>query len=109
MDICLADYEAGAVVVVNQVWKLRFRYTGHRSESQKSPSIPHGITTNSQSQILTADCNNHCIHVLDKDGQFLSYIKNVKHPFGLYCDIKNDNLYVAEYSTGDVKVIKYLT
>lgn len=109
MYICLADYEAGAVVVVNQVWKLRFRYTGHRSESQKSLSIPHGITTNSQSQILTADCNNHCIHVLDKDGQFLSYIKNVKHPFGLYCDIKNDNLYVAEYSTGDVKVIKYLT
>lgn len=93
-NICVADWEAGAVVVV------RDRYKGY-------PFLPSGITTNSQGKILTADHNNHCVHILTQYGQFLRYIKNVKHPYGLCVD-NHDNLMVAEHFTGDVKVIKYL-
>ncbi|XP_052677705.1 uncharacterized protein LOC128158786 [Crassostrea angulata] len=108
-DICVADWEAGAVVVVNQDGKLRWRYTGHPSVTKNQPFEPTGITTDSQSHVLTSDYRNHCIHILDQNGQFLRYIDNcdLEAPFGL-CMYNNENLFVCEYSKGNVKKIKYL-
>nr|XP_022301530.1 uncharacterized protein LOC111109626 [Crassostrea virginica] len=106
-DICVADFDAGAVVVVSAAGKLRFRYTAPLSPIRNCFS-PYGITTDSNGNILTVDFINKCIHILDRDGHFLQYLNNysLKEPCGLNVDSR-DNLFVAEFSTGKVKKIKY--
>jgi hypothetical protein len=106
-DICVADSGATAVVVVNRAGKLRFRYTGLIPAPKNRLFCPRGITTDSQSHIITADENNDCVHVIDKDRQFLRYIEcGLNKPVGL-CINSNNNLFVAEWGKEQVKKIKY--
>lgn len=106
-DICVADWKTGTIMVFCAAGKLRFQYPEPPFVTTK-PFQPFGIATDSQSRILIADCNNHRIHILDQDGNFLRYIQNLgsEFPAGLCLDC-NDNLFLAEYYTGIVKKIQY--
>lgn len=106
-DICVSNCEHNVVVVFDIAGQIRFQYNGNPSPEQKG-FWPKGITTDSQSRILIADCCIKCIHILDKDGQFLRFINNCdfKIPYAVCVDTKN-NLFVAERGTGVVKKIQY--
>ncbi|XP_061184951.1 uncharacterized protein LOC133192967 [Saccostrea echinata] len=104
LDICVADYSARAVVVVNNAGELNFMYTGPKYQLFK----PRGITTDSQSHILIADLYNDFLHILDQYGHIVRYIDcRLKEPRGLCVDT-NNNLFVAQKKTTQVKKIKYL-
>lgn len=106
-DICVADNYARAVVVVDHKGKFRFLYTG-RPSSTMGRFEPLGITTDSQGRILTIDIKNQCIHILNVDGHFLCYIytSDLREPYDLCVDTR-DNLFVAEFFTGQVKKIQF--
>ncbi|XP_061169417.1 uncharacterized protein LOC133178720 [Saccostrea echinata] len=107
-DICVTENIHSRVVVVNQAGKLRFRYTGHRSVFPMNRTFdPIGITTDSQSHILVADCKNCCIHILNQDGKFLRFINNcyLTRPWGI-CVNTSDKLFVADGKT--IKKILYI-
>ena len=103
LDICVADIDACAVVVVSAAGKLRFRYTGPPLES----FYPYGITTDSRGNILMSDWENHRIHIIDQHGNFLRFIHNcgLQNPHALCMDSR-DNLFVAEFR-GYVKKLQY--
>lgn len=78
------------------------------STTKNKPFEPLGITTDSQSSVLTTDSDNYCIQILDQDGQILRYIDNcnLMNPYGLCMDF-NDNLFVCDSANGDVMKIIY--
>ena len=106
LDICVADIDARAVVVVSAAGKLRFRYTGTFYLAGKS-FYPVGITTDSQANILTYDHHNG-IHIIDHDGHFLRYIKDFGLPYpNALCVDSRDNLFVTDRFKGEMKKIQY--
>lgn len=105
LDVCVTDSDAGALVVVNQAGILRFIYTGFSTNHRKLWLT--GIATDSQCQILTADLNKKCIHIIDQDGQFIRYIDmELYTPWSLCTDSK-DNLFVTHTDTHVVRKIQY--
>ncbi|XP_062606431.1 uncharacterized protein LOC134268257 [Saccostrea cucullata] len=109
-DICVSDHGTNTVVVVNQAGKFKFTYSNLMSQRKYDTFFPCSIATDSQGHILIADGDNDCIHVIDKDRQFLCYIDNCN--FSGVCGIDvdpSDNVWVGEVDTGRVKVVQYLT
>ncbi|XP_061195981.1 E3 ubiquitin-protein ligase TRIM71-like [Saccostrea echinata] len=106
-DICLS------IDVVNVICTdgvLRFTYTG-KEASLAYPFLPRGICTDILGNILIADENNHGIHVLDKDGKFLSLltipVDDQVNPISVCVDYKND--LCVGCSDGKIRIINYLS
>lgn len=104
-DICLADCDAGAVIVTDKAGKFRFRYAGTISFQKSDKFSPVGIATDSVAQILVSDSLQ--VHIVDKNGQFLRFLDIVcSNPMRLALD-EDDNLYIAD-THGNVKMVNYM-
>ncbi|XP_048740732.2 protein lin-41-like [Ostrea edulis] len=119
-DICVSDQNAGVVVVVNGSGKVRFRYDGKEAMKKASLSFgpfkisrekafdPQMIVTDSMSRIIVADDDNHRLHILDQNGQFLKCFESpeIKHPGAISVD-SSGRLWVSLKAVGEIKVIEY--
>ncbi|XP_056001295.1 E3 ubiquitin-protein ligase TRIM71-like [Ostrea edulis] len=107
-DICASDRKGDIVVVVNKSGRVRFRYDGTPARRKRSFD-PRQIVTDSLSQIIVADYNNACLHILDQNGQFLRCVDKcgLDKPKGLSMDSEG-RLWVVLVYSGEVKVIQYM-
>eukprot|EP00105_Crassostrea_gigas_P043728 XP_019927876.1 PREDICTED: uncharacterized protein LOC105340573 [Crassostrea gigas] len=69
-DVVVSDW-LSAVVVTDRGGRHRFSYTGHPSGSGL---WSRGICTDALSHILVCDDRTNAVHIIDKDGQFLSHL-----------------------------------
>lgn len=109
-DVCVSDVHHNRVTVVDVKGTFKFHYHGKQAAATYPTFYPKGIATNSQANILIADQENNCVHILDPIGQLVSFIStgcSLMEPYCL-CVGSEDELYVGEYHQGKVKKIRYL-
>ncbi|XP_062605152.1 uncharacterized protein LOC134266962 [Saccostrea cucullata] len=105
-DIIVSDIDCDAVVVTELEGRFRFSYTGPPSGFGLRP---WGICTDALSHILVSDYYTSTIHMIDKDGNFLSLIQKdqpeIDRPWGLGYDDTYHLLWVGSWISN--KVCKY--
>lgn len=107
-DIVVSDFssyiEFGVVVVNDFGGRHRFAYTGN---PQGSELKPWGICTDRLSNILVCDGITKAVHMMDKDGKFLSYFrenKEIRTPRSLGYDFTTDRLLVGSMDHNKIYV-----
>lgn len=108
-DIIVSDCGKEAVVVVNKAGQHRFNYTGHHPLYEFHP---RDVCTDELGNILV--CNffgDPGVHLIDRDGQFLTYLKtNNNRSFGYptaVCVDRKHALYVGYSNTRRIDVYQY--
>ncbi|XP_078312213.1 uncharacterized protein LOC111133298 [Crassostrea virginica] len=110
-DVLVSDYYC-AVVVTSGEGVHRFSYTG--PPSGLGLFSPRGICTDVMSHILVSDLNTDTVQMLDRNGQFLSYLLTRRSPgihgppHGLSYDVTNHVLCVGSRYTNTLSVYRYI-
>lgn len=110
-DVVVANfntfYAYGAVVVTDKRGNYRFTYTGHPSGSQL---LMRGICTDPLSHILICDIKTSSVHMLDKDGHFLSHLLTIaEKPCSVSYDVNTNRLWVGMWNNSGVAAFTYIT
>ena len=110
-DVVVSDSVLFAVVVMSSEGVHRFSYTGPSSGSQFQPE---GICTDVFSHILVCDFITHTVQMLDKDGQFLSYVLTRQTPgmefipVSLSYDIYTHIVWVGSLESNRMSKFRYI-
>ncbi|XP_062566310.1 uncharacterized protein LOC134228649, partial [Saccostrea cucullata] len=105
-DIAVSD--VGAVVVTDREGRYRFSYRGHPTQKRLTP---RGICTDALSHILICDEYTSLVHMIDKDGNFLSHSiltqqLDIIAPYCLSYDEKSHFLWIGSLKHNRVSVYK---
>ncbi|XP_078327689.1 uncharacterized protein LOC111117750 isoform X4 [Crassostrea virginica] len=109
-DVLVSDLSRRAVVVTSGEGVHRFSYTGPPSGSRL---WPRGICTDVMSHILVSDSITGTVQMLDRDGQFLSYVFTRQTPgmyyipWGLSYDVTTHAVCVGSHSN-TMSVCRYI-
>ncbi|XP_062605174.1 uncharacterized protein LOC134266966 isoform X2 [Saccostrea cucullata] len=107
-DVIVSDYWRG-VVVTDSRGRHRFSYTGPPSGSGLRP---RGICTDALSHILLCDYNTHTVHIIDKDGNYLTEIVTVQYgidrPYSLSYDDNTRSVWVGSYRHNTVNIYRLI-
>nr|XP_022307784.1 uncharacterized protein LOC111113785 [Crassostrea virginica] len=106
-DVSVSDLNADTVVVVDNTGKVRFRYNGTQARREKSFD-PRDIVTDALSQIIVADINNNCVHILDQNAQFLICVEDCELKYLSGLSVHSEGRLWVGCDKGEIKVIKYL-
>lgn len=108
-DIVVADWTS--VVVTDGGGRHRFIY--NEPQSLFDFLKPNGICTDAFSNILVCDEHSNAVHMIDKDGQFLSYLlirpSGIFYPRCLSYDIYTHRLWVGSEYYKKVCCFRYMT
>lgn len=111
VSLCDCDYNLswdGIVVVTDNEGGHRFTYSGNGYGI-----FPRGICTDVLSHILVCDGLNSSIHILDKDGQFLSYLfirpSGIFSPLSLSYDVTTHRLWIGSENNNTLCVYRFIT
>ncbi|XP_078330238.1 uncharacterized protein LOC144617729 [Crassostrea virginica] len=110
-DVVVSDWDRRAVVVTSGKGVHRFSYTGPPSGSGLTPG---GICTDVMSHILVSDYNTETVQMLDRDGQFLSYVLTRQtpgmdyRPCGLSYDVTTHAVCVGSVNNNTMSVCRYI-
>lgn len=110
-DVVVSDFGHAAIIVTGCRGNHRFSYTGPPSGPKLTP---RGVCTDALSHILVSDYETHTIHMLDKDGRFLSHLltrldDDILQPWGLSYDTKTTFLWVGSAGDNTLCIYRYLT
>ncbi|XP_078320718.1 uncharacterized protein LOC111102736 [Crassostrea virginica] len=111
-DVLVSDLFRDAVVVTSGEGVHRFSYRGPPSGS--GLFYPRGICTDVMSHILVNDGYTDTVQMLDRDGQFLSYVFTRQTPgmdyelSGLSYDVTTHAVYVGLYNKNTMSVCQYI-
>uniref|UniRef100_K1QXL0 Perlucin n=1 Tax=Magallana gigas TaxID=29159 RepID=K1QXL0_MAGGI len=113
-DLVVSDFDCfnmtGAVVVTERGGRHRFSYTGPPTGGGLEP---RGISTDALSHILVCDYKNNTVHIINKNGQFLSHLLREPQEMGilysLSFDINTYRLWVGLIYNNKVYVYRYIT
>lgn len=105
-DIVVSDFDA--VVVTDSDGRYRFTYTGQTLESGIQTE---GICANSLFHILICDTKSKTVHIIDKDGKYLSNLimdkLGIFAPHSLGYNATNDTLWVGSKNRDWLCVYSY--
>jgi hypothetical protein len=99
------------VLVYDKSCQFRFTYDMEGGNRKFRSFDPRGLSTDSQGNILISDGENHAVHLISQDGDFITHLmtKNdgISYPWGISVD-QADNLWLVEEKSAKVKVYQYL-